>query len=156
MKMFKKIMAVALTAVMAVSMLTGCAFKNENDMERALKVAGQSHVPSVTVEVENGKKVADKKLSAWADEAARKLDDETNPVGVQDVNSKIFVYVVKEQSSTEKWRNEAGKAVDALIDGAKAENGKYYVATKGFKAKKEADKNAKAEYVVIVAEALAE
>ena len=36
MKMFKKIMAVALVGVMALSMLTGCAVKNENDMKSAL------------------------------------------------------------------------------------------------------------------------
>ena len=42
MKMFKKIMAVALVGVMALSMLTGCAVKNENDMKSALKLAGQT------------------------------------------------------------------------------------------------------------------
>ena len=152
MKMFKKLMAVALVGVMALSMLTGCAAKNEHDLKNALKVAGQSHNPSVTVEVDGGKKVAGKKLSDWADAAANKLDDMVDPTGVQeDLIDGIFVYVVKEQSSTEKWRAEAGKAVEALITGAKTENDKYYVATQGFKAKKAADKDAKAEYVVIVA-----
>lgn len=55
MKMFKKIMAVALVGVMALSMLTGCAVKNENDMKSALKLAGQTR--GVTVEVNNDKKV---------------------------------------------------------------------------------------------------
>lgn len=36
MKMFKKIMAVALTAVMAVSMLTGCAFTDKLKNDRVL------------------------------------------------------------------------------------------------------------------------
>lgn len=157
MKMFKKLMAVALVGVMALSMLTGCAAKNEHDLKNALKVAGQSHNPSVTVEVDGSKKVADKKLSDWADKAATALGKQVNPVGVKTgtisgIDSKVFVYVVKEQNSNEKWRAEAGKAVDALIASAKTENDKYYVYTKGFDAKEKEGKNAKeAEYVVIVA-----
>lgn len=154
MKMFKKIMAVALTAVMAVSMLTGCAFKNENDMERALKLAGQTR--SVTVEVDNDKKVGDKTLSAWAKEAAGVLDDEVD----EDLtgrytfgNGKIIAYVVKEQNSTKKWREMAGEVVDDMIGTAKDDNGKYSVAIDTFKAKKEADKDAKNDYVVVVVEA---
>ena len=53
MKMFKKLMAVALVGVMALSMLTGRAVKNENDMKSALKLAGQTR--GVTVEVNNDK-----------------------------------------------------------------------------------------------------
>ena len=68
MKMFKKIMAVALVGVMALSMLTGCAVKNENDMKSALKLAGQTR--GVTVEVNNDKKVDGKKLSAWAEDCS--------------------------------------------------------------------------------------
>ena len=157
MKMFKKLMAVALVGVMALSMLTGCAAKNERDMENALEIAGQSRNPSVTIKVDNSKKVAGKSLSKWAEEMADKLDDEIDPqVGYRaDLSTKVFVYVVKEQSTNEKWRNQAGKAVDALVLGAAqdADNGKYYVATEGFKAKKEAGKKDKAEYVVIVAQA---
>ena len=44
MKMFKKIMAVALVGVMALSMLTGCAVKNENDMKSALKPVSYTHL----------------------------------------------------------------------------------------------------------------
>lgn len=157
MKMFKKIMAVALTAVMAVSMLTGCAFKNENDMERALKVAGQTR--GVTVEVDNDKKVDGKKLSTWADEAANKLDDEVGEdlTGRYDEfdDGKIIAYVVKEQSSAKKWREMAGDVVDDMIGFAKIEDGKYSVAIDTFKAKKEANKDAENEYVVVVVEAKA-
>ena len=157
MKMFKKLMAVALVGVMALSMLTGCAVKNENDMKNALKVAGQSHNPSVTVEVNNDKKVDGKKLSAWAKEAANKFDDEAG----EDLSArrslddgKIIAYVIKEQNSTEKWRNVAGKVVEDMIRTAKAdENGKYSVSIDTFKAKKAADKSAKNDYVVIVVEA---
>lgn len=157
MKMFKKIMAVALVGVMALSMLTGCAVKNENDMKSALKLAGQTR--GVTVEVNNDKKVDGKKLSAWAEEAAGVLDDKVG----EDLtgrytfdDGKIIAYVIKEQNSTEKWRKMAGYAVDDMKTTAKAdENGKYSVSIDTFKAKKEADKSAKNDYVVIVVEAKA-
>ena len=158
MKMFKKLMAVALVGVMALSMLTGCAVKNENDMKNALKLAGQTR--GVTVEVDNNKKVDGKTLSAWAKEAAAKLDDEVKPdlTGRYDEfdGGKIIAYVIKKQNSTEKWRDMAGKVVDDMMDihdGAKAENGKYSVSIDTFKAKKEAGKDAKNDYVVIVVEA---
>lgn len=159
MKMFKKLMAVALVGVMALSMLTGCAVKNENDMKNALKLAGQTR--GVTVEVNNDKKVDGKTLSAWAKEAAAKLDDEVKEdlTGRYDEfdGGKIIVYVVKEQNSTKKWRDMAGQVVDDMmgIDGAKAENGKYSVSIDTFKAKKAEGKDAKNDYVVIVVEAKA-
>ena len=156
MKMFKKIMAVALTAVMAVSMLTGCAFKNENDMERALKLAGQTR--GVTVEVDNNKKVDGKTLSAWAKEAADDLSDlvrEDLSGHYYSEDGKLIAYVVKEQGSAKKWREAAGEVVDDMIDTAKDDNGKYSVAIDTFKAKKEADKDAKNDYVVVVVEAKA-
>ena len=156
MKMFKKLMAVALVGVMALSMLTGCAVKNENDMKNALKLAGQTR--GLTVEVDNGKKVDGEKLSAWAEKAANKLDDlvKEDLTGAYTSNdSKIIAYVVKEQNSTEKWRTEAGKVVEYMQAAAKAdENGKYSVSIDTFKAKKEAGKDAKNDYVVIVFEKL--
>ena len=156
MKMFKKLMAVALVGVMALSMLTGCAVKNENDMKNALKLAGQTR--GLTVEVDNGKKVDGKKLSAWAEEAANKLDDlvKEDLTGAYTSNdSKIIAYVVKEQNSTEKWRKVAGRVVDDMKATAKAdENGKYSVSIDTFKAKKAAGKDAKNDYVVIVFEKL--
>ena len=154
MKMFKKLMAVALVGVMALSMLTGCAVKNENDMKSALKLAGQTH--GVTVEVKNDKKVDGKTLSAWAKEAAGVFDDETGDLTGRYTfdNGKILAYVVKEQSSTKKWRDVAGSMVDDMILSAKAENGKYSVSIDTFKAKKEAGSSAKNDYVVVVVEAL--
>ena len=156
MKMFKKLMAVALVGVMALSMLTGCAVKNENDMKNALKLAGQTR--GVTVEVDNGKKVDGEKLSAWAEKAANKLDDlvKEDLTGAYTSNdSKIIAYVVKEQNSTEKWRKVAGRVVDDMKATAKAdENGKYSVSIDTFKAKKAAGKDAKNDYVVIVFEKL--
>lgn len=154
MKMFKKLMAVALVGVMALSMLTGCAVKNENDMKSALKLAGQTR--GVTVEVKNDKKVDGKTLSAWAKEAAGVLDDETGDLtGLYTFdNGKILAYVVKEQSSTNKWRDVAGSMVDDMKVRAKAENGKYSVSIDTFKAKKEAGSSAKNDYVVVVVEAL--
>ena len=50
----------------------------------------------------------------------------------------------------------AGRVVDDMKATAKAdENGKYSVSIDTFKAKKEADKSAKNDYVVIVVEAKA-
>ena len=154
MKMFKKLMAVALVGVMALSMLTGCAVKNENDMKSALKLAGQTH--GVTVEVKNDKKVDGKTLSAWAKEAADLFDDETGDLTGRYTfdDGKIIAYVVKEQNSTKKWRDVAGSMVDDMIESAKVENGKYSVSIDTFKAKKEAGSSAKNDYVVVVVEAL--
>lgn len=156
MKMFKKLMAVALVGVMALSMLTGCAVKNENDMKNALKLAGQTR--GVTVEVNNKKKVDGKELSAWASEAAGVLDDKVKEdlTGLYTFDDgKILAYVIKEQNSTEKWRTMAGHVVDDMKVRAKSENDKYSVSIDTFKAKKEAGKDAKNDYVVIVVEAKA-
>ena len=75
MKMFKKIMAVALVGVMALSMLTGCAVKNENDMKSALKLAGQTR--GVTVEVNNDKKV-ESVYASIRSIASAEVDDYSN------------------------------------------------------------------------------
>ena len=53
MKMFKKIMAVALTAVMAVSMLTGCALSDavrDKAVEKALNASCPVTVLTVKVD----------------------------------------------------------------------------------------------------------
>ena len=161
MKMFKKLMAVALVGVMAVSMLTGCAAKNESDVKKALKLAGQTK--GVTVEIGNTKKVSGEKgLEDIAKYASQAADDKVGEdltgkfEGTYTGSDKVVAYIIKEQSSTEKWRTEAGKAVDYLMDNAKANNGKYTVAVESFKAKKAADKDTKYEYVIIVAEKAAQ
>ena len=121
MKMFKKIMAVALTAVMAVSMLTGCAVSDaiaEKQAEKALEnayktVAGEnvnfksfsvdSSVTSpVKTEIKNGTILL--------------ADDETYAETVTVDGKEYTVVVVTEPKSATKlgnWKNVAVRVLTA-------------------------------------------
>lgn len=113
MKMFKKIMAVALTAVMAVSMLTGCAIGDavhEKQLLKALNSAG------TTTKVNNAfhKYVTDNKVTVN---------------GVEYKLSEKATEVAKKVATQETEKVDALKAgaVVNLTDNAIAE-GKYVIA----------------------------
>lgn len=151
MKMFKKIMAVALTAVMAVSMLTGCAIGDAvhekqllnalNDAGTTTKVNGAFHkyVKDNKVTV-NG---VDYKLSEKATAVAKKVatvetnkDQFTNAGYVADFTNDeiaegkyVIAAVVVPTSGDYKWNKLAGE-VNAIL-------GKGYSATAAGKDVKE-------------------
>ena len=119
MKMFKKIMAVALVGVMALSMLTGCAVTNaiiEDKAETALENAWSTEKKEV-VNFKSGKFAG-----TDAYEKAKK-DVENGTVKVKDGEATLFtqsdanytVVVVAEPSSAKKVKNWNGLAKTVLV-----------------------------------------
>ena len=121
MKMFKKIMAVALVGVMALSMLTGCAVTNaiaENKAENALENAWKT---------EKNENVNFKSLSVGSSVTSPvKADIKNGTIQVEDGKTfvdhvtysgkKYTVVVVTEPKSATKynnWKNVAKNVLDA-------------------------------------------
>lgn len=119
MKMFKKLMAVALVGVMALSMLTGCAVTNaiiEDKAETALENAWSTEK----------KEVVNFKSGKFTDTDAykkAKKDVENGTVKVKDGEATLFtqsdanytVVVVAEPSSAKKVKNWNGLAKTVLV-----------------------------------------
>lgn len=123
MKMFKKIMAVALVGVMALSMLTGCAVTNaiaEDKAEKALENAFKT----VTGETVNFKSL---KVDSSVTTPVKKdikngvikvKDGETYATTVKSGDKVYTVVVVTEPKSAtkvENWKNVAFKVVTAAV-----------------------------------------
>lgn len=108
MKMFKKIMAVALVGVMALSMLTGCAVTNaiiEDKAETALENAWSTEKKEV-VNFKSGKFTgtdAYKKAKKAVEEGSVKVKDGEAKLYFQDKD--YTVVVVAEPSSAKKVKN---------------------------------------------------
>lgn len=151
MKMFKKIMAVALTAVMAVSMLTGCAIGDAvhekqllnalNDAGTTTKVNGAFHkyVKDNKVTVGGVDYTLSEKATAVAKKVATvetKKDQFTNAGYVADFTNDeiaegkyVIAAVIVPTSGDYKWNKLAGE-VNAIL-------GKGYSATAAGKDVKE-------------------
>lgn len=133
MKMFKKIMAVALTAVMAVSMLTGCAIGDAvhekqllnalNDAGTTTKVNGAFHkyVKDNKVTVNGVDYTLSEKATAVAKKVATKettKNDFTNAgyvINLTDSEGKyVIAAVVVPTSGDYKWNKLAGD-VNAIL-----------------------------------------
>lgn len=119
MKMFKKIMAVALVGVMALSMLTGCAVTNaiiEDKAETALENAWSTEKKEV-VNFKSGKftgKEAYKKTKKDVEEGKIKVKEgEAKLSEYSDEN--YTVVVVAEPSSAKKVKNWNGLAKTVLV-----------------------------------------
>lgn len=119
MKMFKKIMAVALVGVMALSMLTGCAVTNaiiEDKAETALENAWSTEKKEV-VNFKSGK------FTGTDAYKKAKKDVENGTVKVKDGEATLFtqsdanytVVVVAEPSSAKKVKNWNGLAKTVLV-----------------------------------------
>lgn len=150
MKMFKKIMAVALVGVMALSMLTGCAVTNaiaEDKAEKALENAcktvtgetvnfkslsvGSSVTSPVKANIENGTILLE--------------DDETYAETVKSGDKVYTVVVVTEPKSAtkiENWKKVAFDVLNAAINQGKIDQteGIYFEGTN--------DKTAKVNVIV--------
>lgn len=142
MKMFKKIMAVALTAVMAVSMLTGCAIGDAvhekqllnalNDAGTTTKVNGDFHkyVKDNKVTVGGVEYKLSEKATAVAKKAATvetKKDQFTNAGYVADLTNAeiaegkyVIAVVVVPTSGDYKWNKLAGEVNKILSKGYSA------------------------------------
>ena len=170
MKMFKKIMAVALTAAMAVSMLTGCAFtdklKNDHVLDAMSDVATayakkdtSSKVETVKFESKSSLNTELKNLlkDATAEDIANKYED-----GRVTADGKYIVTAVeieKSTSSVSDFKNYATELLGGLDQPAnvKAElssNGKTATVKAGVKVDgfKTADKSKTVYYAIVLVE----
>ena len=170
MKMFKKIMAVALTAAMAVSMLTGCAFtdklKNDHVLDAMSDVATayakkdtSSKVETVKFESKGSLNTELKNLlkDATAENIADKYED-----GIVTADGKYIVTAVeieKSTSSVSDFKNYATELLGGLDQPAnvKAElssNGKTATVKAGVKVDgfKTADKSKTVYYAIVLVE----
>lgn len=172
MKMFKKIMAVALTAVMAVSMLTGCAFtdklKNDHVLDAMSDVASAyakkddaSTVDTIKFESKSSLNTELKNLLKDA-----KAEDVEKYEGGKVVDGKYIVTAVeieKSTSSVSEFKNYALEILAGLGQNgfeAKSElsnNGKTATFKAGVKVDgfKTADNSKTVYYAVVLVEAVA-
>lgn len=150
MKMFKKIMAVALTAVMAVSMLTGCAVTNaiaEDKAEKALENACKT----VTGETVNFKslKVDSSVTSPVKNDIKNgviKVEDDKAYATTVKNGDKVYTVVVvtepKSATTIENWKHPALNVMMAAIEQGKIDG------TEGIHIEGTNDKTAKVNVIV--------
>lgn len=113
MKMFKKIMAVALTAVMAVSMLTGCAIGDAFHEKQLLKALNDAGTTTKGADGHYHKYVKDNKVTVG---------------GVEYKLSEKATAVAKELAAEKTQKNDALKTgVVANLTPKYGESGKYVV-----------------------------
>lgn len=165
MKMFKKIMAVALVGVMALSMLTGCAVTNaiiEDKAETALENAWSTEKKEV-VNFKSGKftgKEAYKKTKKDVEEGKIKVKEGEATLSTYS-DKDYAVVVVAEPSSakkvknwnglaktvleTAKWNNEGG----IYLDGTNSKSAKVDIVT-GIKGKNAEDDSKTDTYTIFV------
>jgi hypothetical protein len=175
MKMFKKIMAVALTAVMAVSMLTGCAFtdklKNDHVLDAMSDVASAYAKKDDTNKVDTIKFESKTSLNTELKNLlkdAKAEDVEAYEGGkVVTVNDNKYIVtaveIEKSTSSVSEFKNYALEILAGLNQtGVKAKtemsnNGKTATVKAGVKVDgfKTADNSKTVYYAVVLVEAVA-
>lgn len=150
MKMFKKIMAVALVGVMALSMLTGCAVTNaiaEDKAEKALENACKT-VMGETVNFKSlsvGSSVTSPVKADIKNGTILLKDDETYAKTVKSGDKVYTVVVVTEPKSAtkiENWKNVAFNVLNAAIAQGKIDQ------TEGIRFEGTNDKTAKVNVIV--------
>lgn len=150
MKMFKKIMAVALVGVMALSMLTGCAVTNaiaEDKAEKALENACKT-VTGETVNFKSlsvGSSVTSPVKADIKNGTILLKDDETYAKTVKSGDKVYTVVVVTEPKSAtkiENWKNVAFNVLNAAIAQGKIDQ------TEGIRLEGTNDKTAKVNVIV--------
>lgn len=172
MKMFKKIMAVALTAVMAVSMLTGCAFtdklKNDHVLDAMSDVASAYAKKDDTSTVDTIKFESKSSLNTELKNLLKdaKAEDVEKYEGGKVVDGKYIVTAVeieKSTSSVSEFKNYALEILAGLGQNgfeAKSElsnNGKTATFKAGVKVDgfKTVDNSKTVYYAVVLVEAVA-
>lgn len=163
MKMFKKIMAVALTAVMAVSMLTGCALTDaarDKAVEKALESKLSGNGVEVKVSTTDAKEYTDvvKAVKQELKSDANK-DKVPTEVVITTATKGYVAVVVKASNKSNNVKNDLEDADVALLktcltDKTK-DSAKLKIATDYFKGLKETGKTDKCDYVIIVAKVAA-
>lgn len=139
MKMFKKIMAVALTAVMAVSMLTGCAFtdklKNDHVLDAMSDVASAHAKKDDTSTVDTIKFESKSSLNTELKNLLKdaKAEDVEKYEGGKVVDGKYIVTAVEIEKSTSSVSEFKNYAMEILAG----------LGQNGFEAKSELSNNGK-------------
>lgn len=139
MKMFKKIMAVALTAVMAVSMLTGCAFtdklKNDHVLDAMSDVASAYAKKDDTSTVDTIKFESKTSLNTELKNLLKdaKAEDVEKYEGGKVVDGKYIVTAVEIEKSTSSVSEFKNYALEILAG----------LGQDGFEAKSELSNNGK-------------
>lgn len=150
MKMFKKIMAVALVGVMALSMLTGCAVTNaiaEDKAEKALENACKT-VTGETVNFKSlsvGSSVTTPVKNDIKNGVIKVNDGETYATTVKSGDKVYTVVVVTEPKSAttvENWKHTALNVMRAAIEQGKIDG------TEGIHIEGTNDKTAKVNVIV--------
>ena len=163
MKMFKKIMAVALTAVMAVSMLTGCALTDavrDKAVEKALESKLSGNGVEVKVSTTDAKEYKDV-VKAVKQELTSDANKDKVPteVVITTATKGYVAVVVKASNKSNNVKNDLEDADVALLktcltDKTK-DSAKLKIATGYFEGLKETGKTTKCDYVIIVAKVAA-
>lgn len=163
--MFKKIMAVALTAVMAVSMLTGCALTDavrDKAVEKALESKLSGNGVEVKVSTTDAKEYKDvvKAVKQELTSDANKNKVPTEVVITTTTATKDYVaVVVKASNKSNNVKNDLEDADVALLKACLTDktkdSAKLKIATDYFKGLKETGKTDKCDYVIIVAKVAA-
>lgn len=162
MKMFKKIMAVALTAVMAVSMLTGCALTDavrDKAVEKALESKLSGNGVEVKVSTTDAKEYKDvvKAVKQELTSDANKNKVPTEVVITTTATKGYVAVVVKASNKSNNVKNDLEDADVALLKACLTDktkdSAKLKIATGYFNGLKEAGKTDKCDYVIIVAKA---
>ena len=120
MKMAKKLLAVVLTGVMALSMLTGCALSDKVTSEALEKALNKEQVQgTVDVDYKYDNDLNKKASEVWETEMKNKTFTlSTNALGQATVNEKTYLYFVVERPEDYKtfggWIT-AAKALDTAV-----------------------------------------
>ena len=173
MKMAKKLLAVVLTGVMAVSMLTGCALgdavkeKALLDQLNSYAAADNNYTFKKADKVTNGNKSVDlEKAASQAAKAVRDLEDTANPTTASlnfELKDKVVTKVVAVPTSGDnKWSKPAKEVYTGIAAATTYSTGdsnpkviKINMATEKVKAKLAGDTNAKTYTFIIVVAPLA-
>lgn len=162
--MFKKIMAVALTAVMAVSMLTGCALTDavrDKAVEKALESKLSGNGVEVKVSTTEAKEYTDvvKAVKQELTSGANKNKVPTEVVITTTATKDYVAVVVKASNKSNNVKNDLEDADVALLKNCLTDktkdSAKLKIATGYFEGLKEAGKTDKCDYVIIVAKVAA-
>ena len=162
--MFKKIMTVALTAVMAVSMLTGCALTDavrDKAVEKALESKLSGNGVEVKVSTTDAKEYTDvvKAVKQELKSDANKDKVPTEVVITTTATKGYVAVVVKASNKSNNVKNDLEDADVALLKACLTDktkdSAKLKIATDYFKGLKEAGKTDKCDYVIIVAKVAA-
>ena len=165
MKMAKKLLAVVLTGVMALSMLTGCALgdkMNEKKLMNALDVAGKSETPVLTYTEKDKNGNVDLKAAAKTIADKYAAEETTKTAGLTLTSGKNTTvlsaapagteyFVVEVPTGNKTWEQAATAVQTTLKD--KAESNKLTVCLRSFSTKAAATNGKSYDYIVVVVKA---